>query len=224
MVQYQSRIGEPMRLHHSQPEEQMQKRPVAFLDRDGTLNVEAGYIRNVEDLHLIDGAADAVKTLNNLGVAAILVTNQTGAARGYYDENHILALNERLTGLLGDSGAFLDAVYYCPHLAEGTVEPYNIDCDCRKPRTGLVDKAYEEHQDLDRNLAFVIGDKATDVELAANCGAKGILVRTGYGERVLTGDYQWKVEADFEAKDITEAVEWITRVIESSKPDSVSAN
>ncbi len=185
------------------------KRPVVFLDRDGTLNVEAGYIRELENLNLIDGAAEAVKKLNQSGVAAILVTNQTGAARGYYSEDHILALNARLVNLLKDGGAYLDDVFYCPHLEDGQVEKYSFACDCRKPAAGLVEKAYARHPDLDRGRAFVIGDKATDVELATNCGAAGVLVLTGYGQRVQSGEYQWKVVPDHQAENIVDAVDWI---------------
>lgn len=184
-------------------------RPVVFLDRDGTLNVEAGYIRELEKLVLIEGAAEAVKRLNRAGIAAVLVTNQTGAARGYYAEQHILDLNARLVRLLAEGGAYLDAVYYCPHLAEGTVKEYSIACKCRKPEVGLVEQALREHPELDRNRSFVVGDKSTDVELAKNCRAKGVLVSTGYGEAVLKGEYQWPVQPDFQAKSIVEAVDWI---------------
>lgn len=187
----------------------MNKQPVVFLDRDGTLNVEVGYIRNVDDLVLIDGAAEAVRKLNQAGIAAILVTNQTGAARGYYAESHIHALNARLLRLLEENNAHLDHVYYCPHLEEGTVEPFNRACDCRKPAVGMVEQAYLEHPELDRSRSFVIGDKATDVELAQNCGARGILVTTGYGEAVLKGEYQHVVKPDYQAPSIVEAVDWI---------------
>ncbi|MCA9800429.1 MAG: HAD family hydrolase [Cyanobacteria bacterium HKST-UBA02] len=194
----------------------MDKRPVVFLDRDGTLNVEAGYIRDLENLRLIDGAAEAVKRLNKSGVAAVLVTNQSGAARAYYGEDHILALNERLQKLLDQEGAHLDSVYYCPHLPDGVVEEYTRVCRCRKPATGLVELAYEEHQDLDRERAFVVGDKATDVELARNCGARGILVETGYGQQVIAGEYQWQVEPDYQAASIVDAVNWILSELEGS--------
>lgn len=187
------------------------KKPVVFLDRDGTLNVEIGYIRKVEDLQLIEGAGQAVKKLNDKGVAAVLVTNQTGAARGYYPENHILSLNERLIMLLKNEGAFLDDVYYCPHLEEGEVKEFSFACDCRKPARGMVDKALADHPEFDAERSFVVGDKATDVELAHNCGAKGVLVRTGYGEAVLKGEYQNKVDADYEAGSIVEAVDWILK-------------
>jgi D-glycero-D-manno-heptose 1,7-bisphosphate phosphatase len=150
-----------------------------------------------------------VRKLNQANVAAVLVTNQTGAARGYYPESHILALHERLASLLKEGGAFLDDVYYCPHLAEGEVAPYNIDCHCRKPEVGMIEQAFAEHKEFDRTRSFVVGDKSTDVELARNAGIRGILVSTGYGEAVLQGQYQWKVEPDFQAGSIVDAVEWI---------------
>lgn len=185
------------------------KRPVVFLDRDGTLNVEAGYIREVDNLNLIDGAGLALKKLNDAGVAAILVTNQTGAARGYYAESHIHALHERLTKLLAAQGAHLDDIYYCPHLAEGTVAPYAIECDCRKPEVGMVEKAFADHAELDRARSFVVGDKASDIDLARNCNSLGVLVRTGYGEAVLKGEYQWVVRPDYEASSIVDGIDWI---------------
>lgn len=184
-------------------------KPVVFLDRDGTLNVEVGYIRNLEDLRLIDGAGEAIKRLNQKGIACVLVTNQTGAARGYYPEAHIHALNDRLTKLLKAEGAFLDDVYYCPHLPEGIVAEFSQVCQCRKPERGMVEKALKDHPEYDAERAFVVGDKATDVELAQNCGAKGILVKTGYGEAVIKGEYQNPVDADFEANSIVDAADWI---------------
>lgn len=191
-----------------------EKKPVVFLDRDGTLNVEIGYIRKVDDLQLIEGAGQAVKKLNDKGVAAVLVTNQTGAARGYYSETHIHSLNERLIMLLKKEGAFLDDVYYCPHLEEGEVEEFSFACDCRKPARGMVDKALADHPEFDSARSFVVGDKATDVELAHNCGARGVLVKTGYGEAVLKGEYQNPVQADFEAGSIVEAVDWILKQLD----------
>lgn len=195
------------------------KKPVVFLDRDGTLNIEVGYIRDLNDLNLIDGASEAVKRLNMLGIAAILVTNQTGAARDYYKEDHIKALNKRLEKLLKAEGAYLDAIYYCPHLEDAPIKQYALDCDCRKPATGMVDKAYQDFNYLDRDLSFVVGDKATDIELAQNCGARGILVETGYGEKVQSGDYQWPVKPDFQARSISEAIEWIEKIVTEANDD-----
>ncbi len=190
--------------------------PVVFLDRDGTLNIEAGYIRELDNLNLIDGAGEAIAKLNDAGVACVLVTNQTGAARGYYGEDHINSLHERLTKLLKGHGARLDAIYYCPHLSPeegGSVPPYNISCDCRKPGPGLVERAYQDIPALSRSLAYMVGDKATDVELAANCKIKGVLVETGYGKDVQSGAYQWPVKPDYQAASIVQAAEWILQSI-----------
>ncbi len=192
-------------------------RPVVFLDRDGTLNEEVGYIRVISDLRLIAGAAEAVKKLNDANIAAILVTNQTGAARGYYLEKHIQDLNSRLVALLAKDGARLDGIYYCPHLPAAPVSQYAVACRCRKPEVGMIEQAYSDHPDLDRRQSFVVGDKATDVELARNCGAKSVLVVTGYGEAVVSGSYQWKVLPDFQAKSIVDAVDWILEQVKSAK-------
>jgi D-glycero-D-manno-heptose 1,7-bisphosphate phosphatase len=183
------------------------KRPVVFLDRDGTLNKEVGYIRKLEDLELIPGAADAMRKLNAAGVAAILITNQSGAARGYYPEDHIKDLNDRLVKLLGENEARLDAVYYCPHLPDGAVAEYTRNCQCRKPETGLCELAYVQVDGLDRERAYVVGDKSTDVDLAKNLQAKGLLVKTGYGQQVLDGKYQWLVSPDAVVDDIQKDLE-----------------
>ncbi len=194
------------------------KQPVVFLDRDGTLNQEIGYIQDTADLKLIPGAAAAVRQLNAASIAVILVTNQTGAARGYYPEQHIRALNTRLEELLQSGDAYLDAVYYCPHLKEGSVPEWSIDCFCRKPAPGMIDRAFAEHPQLDRLRAYVVGDKATDVELARNCKLKAVLVTTGYGHQVLKGTYQWQVEPDFIAQEIRYAIDWILDDLKSNLP------
>lgn len=186
-------------------------RPVVFLDRDGTLNEEIGYIHDVSMLNLINGAAESVKKLNDANIATVLVSNQTGAARGFYKEDHIGKLNERLINLLESKGAKLDALYYCPHLETGKVPELSIACDCRKPKPGLVQRAFQDNPDLDPKRSYVVGDKASDIELAKNCGAKGILVKTGYGQAVTDGRYQWKVDPDYLAHNITDAVNWILK-------------
>lgn len=192
-------------------------RPVVFLDRDGTLNEEIGYIRELSFLNLISGAAESVKKLNNANIAAILVSNQTGAARGYYDEAHIQKLNNRLIDLLQTNGAYLDGVYYCPHLEAASVKALAIKCHCRKPEPGMVEQAYKEHPDLDKSRAYVVGDKASDIALAKNCGAKGVLVRTGYGQAVSDGNYQWKVDPDYAAINIVDAITWILNDLDAAK-------
>jgi D-glycero-D-manno-heptose 1,7-bisphosphate phosphatase len=184
------------------------KHAAVFLDRDGTLNEEVGYIHDPQNLNLISGAGEAIRTLNQRGILAILVTNQSGPARGYYPESHIHTLHQRLNDLLLDEGAVLDDLYYCPHLPDGTDPRYAISCACRKPGTELVDRAVEKHG-IDLARSYVVGDKATDVELGQAAGCKTILLTSGYGERVLAGEYQWKVEPDFVAPTVLEAVTWI---------------
>lgn len=193
-----------------------QSKPVVFLDRDGTLNVEAGYLKSIADLVLIEGAAQSVRKLNEAKVAAILVTNQSGAARRFYPESHIHDLHSRLVDLLAAEGARLDAIYYCPHLPEAIETDYAQSCICRKPAAGMVEQAFREHPELNRQKAFVVGDKATDIELAKHCGASGVLVKTGYGQSVLDGSYQWTIKPDFAADTIVEAVDWILSHLEAN--------
>lgn len=165
--------------------------PAVFFDRDGTLNVEAGYIREVENLNLYSGAAKAVKRLNDAGILTVLTTNQSGPARGFYDEEHVKALHHRLERLLWEEAeAKLDAIFYCPHLPHGTVEPYAGECTCRKPEIGMIQMACKQFPQIDLNRSVVFGDKATDVELAVNAGCQSVLLKTGYGQRVLDGKYQ----------------------------------
>lgn len=187
-------------------------KPAVFLDRDGVLNVEAGYLYNVEDLHLIPGAAQAVRQLNEQQIFCCLVSNQSGPARGYYPISHVDDLHQRLCQLLQtEAGAQLDAIYYCPYLspsAGGTNPELTRWSTWRKPNTGMLVAAAWEH-DLDLRQSFVVGDKATDIDLAHNAGAKGILVQTGYGQEVLAGNYQHPTQPDYVAADLAAAVELI---------------
>ena len=182
-----------------------------FLDRDGTLNVEKGYISDVDAIELYPGAAAAVRRLNDAGIPAILVTNQTGAARGYYTIEHVHALNRRVSELLmQEAGARLDAVYFCPHYKDGIIPEFTKNCDCRKPAPGMILQAAQDFPDIDLATSFVVGDKATDITFARNAGCRGILVRTGYGEQVLAGEYQnLEVQPEKVCADIIEAVAYI---------------
>lgn len=189
------------------------KRPAVFLDRDGTINEEVGYIHDAENLRLIAGAAEAIRRLNEAGLLAILTTNQSGPARGYYPESHIGTLHQRLNDLLLEEGALLDDLYYCPHHPEGVDPRFTKACRCRKPETGMVDEAVAKH-DIDRSRSYVIGDKATDVELGQKAGCKAILLTSGYGERVLAGEYQWQVKPDFVAPNLAAAVDWLLADLE----------
>jgi D-glycero-D-manno-heptose 1,7-bisphosphate phosphatase len=182
-----------------------------FLDRDGTINVEKGYMREVAQVELIAGAAQAIRKLNDAGILAILTTNQTGPARGFYDEAHVRALNSRVAELLAEeAGARLDAIFYCPHLEKGVVAEYAVACSCRKPGPGMIEQACVQFPEIDLSQSYVAGDKASDVAFAEAVGCRGILLKTGYGQRVLEGKYQvltvqpWRV-----CEDLPEAVEAI---------------
>ncbi len=187
-------------------------RPAVFLDRDGVLNIEAGYIHQIEDLHLIPGAAQAVRQLNDRQLFCTLVSNQSGPARGYYGADHVDALHQRLCELLqAEADAHLDALYYCPYLspqAGGTNPEFTGWSTWRKPNTGMLVAAAWEH-DLDLSQSFMVGDKATDVDMAHNAGCTGILVQTGFGQDVLSGKYQHHTQPDYIAADLPAAVDWI---------------
>jgi D-glycero-D-manno-heptose 1,7-bisphosphate phosphatase len=155
-------------------------KPAVFLDRDGTLIEERGYLDRLDDIALFAGAPAALTLLRDAGYALVLVTNQAGVARGFFDEAFVQAAHRRLADLLAAEGLTLDGYYYCPHHPEGVVAGYARVCQCRKPAPGMVEQAVRD-LDIDVDRSFVVGDKWLDVELATNAGARGILVRTGYG-------------------------------------------
>jgi D-glycero-D-manno-heptose 1,7-bisphosphate phosphatase len=191
-------------------------RPAVFLDRDGTVNEEVGYIRELERLVLIPGAAEAIRALNQMGVPVVLVTNQSGVARGYYPESWLDALHGRLAELLAEQGARLDGVYYCPHLPEGDVAEYSIECQCRKPEIAMLERAATDLK-LDLSRSFMIGDKATDVDAGLRAGCQTILLRSGYGEQVLRGEYQHLPDPDYICHSLHEGFEqvlkdWFTQI------------
>jgi D-glycero-D-manno-heptose 1,7-bisphosphate phosphatase len=178
-----------------------------FLDRDGTINEEMGYINHLDRFVLLPGAAAAVRSINASGLKAVVVTNQSGAARGYFPLAFIDRVHEEMRRLLSEEGAFLDGIYTCPH----GPRPGNVEagCDCRKPRPGLLLRAA---RDLNLDLAgsYVVGDRFQDVEMARRAGARAVLVLTGYGrgELEFVGPAS-PTKPDFVAADLPQAVEWI---------------
>src|SRR3990172_815482 len=171
---------------------------VVFLDRDGTINEDRGYIGNPDDIILFENAAEAVKRLNGRGIKVIVVTKQSGVGRGYFSGEALDGVNKKVLELLGLAGARIDGIYYCPHTPKD-------GCDCRKPGTALIARAVAEHGISARNT-YVIGDKDSDIELARNISAKGILVLTGKGRDEMQ---KFSFQPDFVAKDILDAVLWI---------------
>ena len=151
-----------------------------FLDRDGTIIEEIGYLDRVERVVFYPWTVDAVRALNRAGLPVVLVTNQSGVARGFFSESVVEAVHRHIASMLEAGGAHIDAYYYCPHHPDGKVQGYAQHCDCRKPGRGLVDRAALE-LGIDPTRSFVVGDRWLDVALARAVGAQSILVRTGYG-------------------------------------------
>jgi D-glycero-D-manno-heptose 1,7-bisphosphate phosphatase len=179
-------------------------RPAVFLDRDGTIAEEVGYLNHVSRFRILPRVAEAIRRLNEAQMPVIVITNQSGVGRGYFPLSLVHTVHELMTQQLEAAGAHLDAVYYCPHTsADG--------CDCRKPKTGMLDLAAREHA-IDLRRSFIVGDRHGDVEVARRTGANSILVRTGYGEgEYLWNASKWQYQPDFVAADLADAVHWILR-------------
>jgi D-glycero-D-manno-heptose 1,7-bisphosphate phosphatase len=181
--------------------------PAVFLDRDGTLIEEVGYLDRPERVELYPYSADAIRALNRAGVRLVLVTNQSGVARGFFTESVVRTVHAHIETLLRDAGAHLDAYYYCPHHPDGKVAEYARVCDCRKPGRGLVDRAVAE-LGIDPAQSFTVGDRWLDVALARRIGARGILVRTGYGLTEETRPVDG-LKADAVVDNLIAAASWI---------------
>lgn len=173
-----------------------------FLDRDGTIAEEVGYLNHVDRFRMFPFTGTAVRRLNEAGLAVIVVTNQSGIARGYFPESLVQQVNERLQFELAVAGARLDGIYYCPH---GSGD----HCECRKPKTGMLERAAREHK-VDLTRSFVVGDRYVDMELAFRAGCKGIFVRTGYGLGEITWHGKnWPRQPDANVENLEAAADWI---------------
>jgi len=150
-----------------------------FLDRDGTINIEKEYLYQVKDFEFIQNAADAIRLLNQAGIVVVVVTNQSGVARGYYTEGDVETLHRHIDRELESFGAHIDAWLYCPHHPSGRGS-YALPCDCRKPLPGMLTEAARRY-DIDLENSTMIGDKLADIEAGQAAGCHTILVRTGYG-------------------------------------------
>lgn len=174
-----------------------------FLDRDGTINEDVGYLNDPEGFVPIDGALEAIALLKGAGFKVVVITNQSGLSRGLIREEDLKAIHWRFLRMLGERGVTIDGLYYCPHLPEE-------GCNCRKPRTGLAERAIKELS-IDPGSSYMIGDKVSDIELARNIGARAILVLTGCGRESLEA-LKGRDDLSFEiAEDLMEAARWIIR-------------
>jgi D-glycero-D-manno-heptose 1,7-bisphosphate phosphatase len=181
----------------------MQK--AVFLDRDGTIIEDVGYLSDISQIRILPGATEAIRLLNNIGFKVIIVTNQAGVARGYFTESRANEINEKLRQLLADHGSIVDRIYYCPHHIEGIVEKYKIECNCRKPNPGMIEQAVKE-LDIDISNSFMIGDKSSDIEAGRRAGCKTIYIGGNINPRELEKLPQ---SADHIATNLLEAVKWL---------------
>jgi D-glycero-D-manno-heptose 1,7-bisphosphate phosphatase len=181
-----------------------------FLDRDGTINREADYLRRVEDLRLLPGAAGAIRLLKEMGFLVVVISNQSGIARGLLTPAGLEAVQGELCRRLERRGASIDAFYHCPHLPGAPVREYAVECRCRKPQTGLFEKAAAD-LGIDFSRSWAIGDRMRDISGPVKLGCRGILVLTGYGKEELKNRGEWAREPDFVEKNLIAAAERIAK-------------
>ncbi len=177
-------------------------KPAVFLDRDGTINEQMGYINHISRFQMLPGADEAIRLLNRHDYWTVVITNQSGIARGYYPLELVHEVHNHMRNLLKKADAHIDAIYFCPH-------PPDADCSCRKPKTGMIEMACKD-MEIDLSHSYMIGDMCVDMELARNAGIKGIMVKTGYG----MGEIEYRLPKTglnpvYIAEDLLSAVRWI---------------
>jgi D-glycero-D-manno-heptose 1,7-bisphosphate phosphatase len=165
------------------------------------------YLQRPDQLHLIPGAARAIRRLNERGIPVIVVTNQSGVARGYFSEEQVIMVHDALSSLLRRQGAQVDRFYYCPHHPTAGCDPYRLACDCRKPQPGMLLQAAREFG-LDLPRCYTVGDKASDLEAGLRATCRTVLVRTGYGELVWA-EWSENYQPDYVAANLADAANWI---------------
>ncbi|MFQ5892899.1 MAG: D-glycero-alpha-D-manno-heptose-1,7-bisphosphate 7-phosphatase, partial [Nitrospinota bacterium] len=155
-------------------------RPAFFIDRDGVINEEMGYINHVDRLRVLPGAAEAIRRLNEARIPVVVVSNQAGLAHGIFSEATLRGVQKKLREVLASRGGRIDRIYYCPHHPDAKVEKYRLDCDARKPRPGMLYRAAED-LDLDLSRSVLVTDRFQEVAMAKAERLEAILVMTGYG-------------------------------------------
>lgn len=183
--------------------------PAVFLDRDGTICEEVGYVNHLDRLRVYPWSAKAIRKLNRAGLRVIVITNQSGVARGYFSEKLVRQVHQKISRELAAHRARLDAFYYCPHHPRAPRGPYRKDCRCRKPSIGMLERAAKRFH-IDLKSSYVVGDSYRDMQVGFNAGARTILVKTGYGR----GEYEhqlrrWPRRPDGIEENLLKAVEKI---------------
>lgn len=180
-----------------------------FLDRDGTINEEVNYLANKEDIKLIPGAREALKTFKKLGFLNIIITNQSGIARGFIKPDDLEEIHNELNSMLRiENVNLIDDIFFCPYHVEGILEQYRRESEDRKPNTGMIVKAKKKYN-IDLSKSFLIGDSFTDMKCAVNGNIKKILVKTGYGKEALELCRKEGIELEYVASDILDAAVFI---------------
>lgn len=186
-------------------------RPAVFLDRDGTVNAEVHYLSQPNQLQLLPTVAETISLLNQKHIAVVIVTNQAAIARGYFPEDRLVEIHRQLRRLLNQKSATVDGVYYCPHHPSAGLGAYKIECECRKPKPGMLFKAAME-LNIDLGRSLMIGDRDSDLWAGANAGCRTALVRTGYGEETSVAIDLEKVRGIGVFHTLADAVNsWLTR-------------
>lgn len=190
----------------------MKKNTAVFLDRDGVINEEVGYLDSLDKLKVIPSAYEAIKLINASGMMAVVISNQSGVAKGLFTETFVRETNDCLQKMLRQQGADINKFYFCPHHPTEGMEPYRQICDCRKPAPGMLLQAARE-LGIDLKKSYFVGDRFRDMETAKKVEVRGILVKTGYGTELLQHDGPDTATPesmpDFIAADILDAVRWI---------------
>ena len=191
------------------PELQNGRRRAVFFDRDGTLNKEIGYLNHSSLLELYPFAGKAVGLVNRANLLTIVVTNQAGLAQGLFEEPALEKIHRQLSDRIQTAGGKLDGIFYCPHHPRAIVETYRVECDCRKPGAGMLERAATRFG-IDLERSFVVGDRYVDIQAGHRVGARSVLVLTGFGKQEWeAGRAQEQRQPDYVAKDVYQAVRWI---------------
>lgn len=190
-------------------------RPAVFLDRDGTMIEDVGYLSRVADIRWFASTVDAIRLLNRAGFLVCVTTNQSGIARGCYGEDDVRAIHAHMAAHLASGGATVEAWFFCPHHPNADVPAYRAVCGCRKPEPGMIGQACDQFA-IDLSRSFGVGDKTADLGAAARAGARGVLVRTGYGDDVVRDCGPDVPDASHVAPDLMAAVSWM--LLESGHP------
>ena len=187
----------------------LNQKKAVFLDRDGTINEEMGYINDIKRFKIFEFVPEAIKILNDADYLVIVVTNQSGVARGYFTEGLVEKVHQSLLESLKASNARIDKIYYCPHHPIEGKGLYKKDCDCRKPGTGMITMAQKEYN-IDLSKSYMVGDRYKDILFAKKAGLRSVMVKTGYG----AGEFEhqrtsWKTQPRFIAQNLLEAANFI---------------